>query len=96
MRTIEQGSSKGVLDAPSRAEAERFLSISSHVDALEFCYDCFVRLLEICEALASEIKIEPKAIVITKNEILEATVTNAYGETRRVKRDEATGQLVEY
>lgn len=96
MRAIEQGSSKGVLERPSDEEAKRFLGLPHHLDALEFSYDCFVRLLRISEALAAEIAIEPKVTTITDEEIIEATFTDKDGKTTRVKRDEATGKLVEY
>lgn len=96
MRAIERGSSKGALERPSRMEAERFLSIPVHLDALEFCYDCFIRLLEICEVLGNEVAIEPEVIKITENEILELTLTDGLGNTKRLKREETTGQLVEY
>ena len=96
MRDIEQGSSKGLFERADRAEIIRFLSLPQHRDALEFCYDCFVRLLRLCEALALEIAIEPKLITLTDDDILEATLTDADGKVTRVKRDEKTGKLVEY
>lgn len=96
MRAIEHGSSKGILERPSREEAKRFLGLARHLDALEFCYDCFVRLLQICEATAIETAIEPKVTTITDKDIIEATLTDASGKTTRVKRDDATGKLVEY
>jgi hypothetical protein len=96
MRSIERGSSKGILGRPSKVEAERFLSIPSHLDALEFCHDCFLRLLEMSQMLASVVEVQPKAIILTEKDILEATLTDGHGKTKRVKRDDATGQLVEY
>jgi hypothetical protein len=53
MRAIEAGSSRGIFEPPPRSEAERFLGLPSPSDALDFCYDCFVRLLRICEVLAA-------------------------------------------
>lgn len=96
MREIERGASKGVLERSSQAESIRFMSLPSHVDALEFCYDCFVRLLRICEALATEIGIEPKVTTITDADIIEGTFTDSAGKVTRVKRDEKTGRLIEY
>jgi hypothetical protein len=96
MRAIEKGASKGVLERPSREEAQRFLSLPRHLDALEFCYDCLVRLLRIAEATAIEIAIEPKVMTITDKDIIEATFSDASGKTTRVKRDTATGKLIEY
>lgn len=47
MREIEQGSSKGILEGFPIEEAKRFFGLGDYRDALEFCYDCFVRLLRI-------------------------------------------------
>jgi hypothetical protein len=96
MRLIEQGSSKGILGQTSREESIRFMSLPSHQDALEFCYDCYVNMLRICELLAAEISIEPKVFTITDDDIIEATFTDEHGKIKRMKRDDATGHLVEY
>jgi hypothetical protein len=96
MRAIEQGSSKGILERATREEAIRFLTVPSHRDALEFCYDCFVRLLRMCEALGTEVAIEPVTVTLTDDDILEVTLTDETGKVTRAKRDEKTGKLVEY
>lgn len=96
MRGIEQGSSKGILEKAERDEVIRFLSLPEHRDALEFCYDCFAKLLRMSEALALEIAIEPKTITLTDDDIIEATLTDANGKITRVKRNETTGKLIEY
>ncbi len=95
MRAIERGSSIGVLERPSQEELERFGRLKHYRDALEFCYDCFVRLLRISELLRREAGIEPQPITITDKDILELVVTDETGKVRRAKRDE-TGRLVEY
>jgi len=96
MRELERGSSKGIFEKAEKAEAERFLKVSEHRDALEFSYDCFIRLLEICEQMAKEIGVRPKTLAITDKDIIEATLTNSEGKTTRVRRDQTTGKLVEY
>jgi hypothetical protein len=96
MRGIEQGSSKGVIGPSNHDETIRFLSLPQHRDALEFCYDCFDKLLHLSSVIASEIAIEPKMITLTNDDIIEATVTDENGKITRVKRDEASGKLVEY
>lgn len=96
MRDIEQGSSKGVLEKLPIEEAKRFMGIGEYRDALEFCYDCFVRLLKIAELLHQEVGIAPEVTIITDDDIIELTVTDETGKVVRAKRDEATGRLVEY
>lgn len=96
MRIIEKGSPKGIIERLPREEAERFLQLPVHLDALEFCYDCLVRLLRVSEALQQEIPIEPKPYIITDKEILEAAFTSEDGIVRRFKRDPDTGSLVQY
>jgi hypothetical protein len=95
MRAIERGSSTGVLERPTIEEVERFAGVGHYRDALEFCYDCFERLLRIAELLRQEIGVEPQPITITDKEILEITVTDGAGKVTRAKRAE-TGRLVEY
>jgi hypothetical protein len=95
MEEIERGSPKAIFDEPDRDEAIRFMSLKEHRDALEFCYDCFVRLLRISTALADEIGIEPEVTTITEAEIIEATMTKD-GETRRYKKNKDTDRLEEY
>jgi hypothetical protein len=96
MRDIERGSSLGAFDDLPKTEAERFLSKPIHLDALEFCYDCFERLLRICEALSEEINIDPETHVITEKELIDLHVTDEQGNTRRYRRDGESGPLVEY
>ncbi|MBV9484408.1 hypothetical protein [Bradyrhizobium sp.] len=95
MRAIERGSSIGILERPSKEELERFGGLRHYRDALEFCYDCFVRLLKIGEFLRQETGIEPRPITITDKDILELVVTDETGKVTRAKRDQ-TGRLVEY
>lgn len=95
MRAIEQGSSKGLFEQPSETEARRFIGLPFHLDALEFCFDCFARLLRISEALSGEIGIAPERVTITDDDILEATVTGEDGKTRHFKRDPKTKALGE-
>jgi hypothetical protein len=86
MRAIEQGSSRGVLDRlpfeELEREVERFLNLPRHLDALEFSYDCYERLLRIGEALAEEIGIAPKIITLTDDDLLEATISDEHDERR--------------
>lgn len=96
MREIERGSSKGILRQVTRAEAERFLSKDIHMDALEFSFDCFVRLLQVAQLLASEIGLASRPMTITDADIIEATLTDNAGNVTRVKRDATSGKLVEY
>jgi hypothetical protein len=95
MREIERGSSAGVLERPSVEEVTRFGELGEYRDALEFSYDCFVRLLTISELLRQESGIEPRPVVITDQDILELTVTDATGKVTRARRDQS-GRLVEY
>jgi hypothetical protein len=95
MRSIERGSSIGILERPPIEEVTRFANLGHYRDGLEFCYDCFVRLLKVSELLRAESGIEPRPITITDNEILELSVTDETGKTRRAKRD-PSGRLVEY
>jgi hypothetical protein len=96
MREIEKGSSRGILRAATREAAERFLGKDTHLDALEFSFDCFVRLLRIAELLASDTGLQSRPMVITDDNILEATFTDGTGKVTRIKRDATTGKLVEY
>jgi hypothetical protein len=95
MRAIERGSSKGILERPSQEELERFGRLGNYRDALEFCFDCFVRLLQIIDLIRRESGIEPRQVVITDKEILDLVVTDETGKVTRAKRDD-TGRLVEY
>lgn len=95
MREIEEGSSRGVLEPLPEEEGERFMGLGEYKDALEFCYDCFVRLLRIAENLEREIGIEPQQVTITDADIMEMTITDETGKVTRAKRDES-GRLVEY
>ena len=95
MRAIEQGSSKGVLERLPLEEVKRFVGLPAHQDALEFCYDCFERLLRIAETLDREIGIEPQTLQITDDDIIELTFTDENGKMIRAKRD-ASGRLVDY
>lgn len=96
MREIEKGSSKGLLRRATKAEAERFLSKDAHIDALEFSFDCFVRLLQMAQLLATDVAIPSRPLMITDADIIEATVTDGLGQVTRVKRDATTGKLVEF
>lgn len=95
MRAIERDYSKGSLDNPKREDAESFLKQAEHLDALEFSYDCFVRLLRMAELLASEVGLASRPLTITDEDILDATFTRG-GRVTRVRRDATTGKLVEY
>ena len=95
MREIEQGSSKGILTPAPRSEVERFFNLPEHLDALDFSFDCFVRLLRICELVGDEAGIEPTVTTIKEEEILELRWTDENGVTRYFKRDKTTGKLVE-
>ena len=94
LRSIEQGATAGIIDRPDRAEAERFIGKDDHLDALDFCCECLVRLLTIASGIADGLGIEPKMHMITDADILQAEITDENG-TRRVKRDPTTGKLVE-
>lgn len=94
LRGIEQGATAGILDRVDRAEAERFLGKDEHIDALDFCYECLVRLLTIASGIADGLGIEPKMHTITDADILNVELTDENG-TRWLKRDLATGELVE-
>ena len=62
---------------------------------LEFCYDCFVRLLQISELVRRESGIAPVPLAITENDLLEITITDGTGKkVRHAQRDE-NGRLVE-
>jgi hypothetical protein len=80
MRAIEKGSSKGILEPPTRAEAERFLR-KRDLDALEFLFDCFVRLLRIAKMLADEIGLGLRMMTITDDDIIDAKFTNQAGRS---------------
>jgi hypothetical protein len=95
MRAIEKGSSKGILEPATQTEMERFLRKPDHLDALEFLFDCLVRLLRIAEMLAREIGLEARMTTITDEDIIEATLTDETGKVTRVRRDAATGKLME-
>lgn len=96
MREIERGSSKGILRAGSQEDAKRFLNVPDHLDALEFSFDCYVRLLRVAELLAQETGLPSRHHTITDDDIIEGTFTDADGNITRVKRDGTTGRLVEY
>jgi hypothetical protein len=95
MREIEQGSSKGALERPSHEETLRFFQLPKHLDALEFTFDCFRELLLMCEALASEVQIQPQIMTLTDKDILSGTFTDEHGKTTRFRKN-AEGQLEDY
>lgn len=96
MREIERGSSKGILHRPTHAQTTRFLQKNTHIDALEFSFDCFVRLLRMAELLASEIGLPSRPMALTDDDIIEATITDEDGKITRLKRDPISGKLGEY
>lgn len=92
MREIERGSSKGILVPVTDSEFDRFIQLPRHRDALEFCFDCFERLLRIAELLADEIGFSPRLTTLTEDHILAATLTRD-GEILKFERDKETNQL---
>ncbi len=72
------------------------MKLPVHQDALEFCFDCFVRLLRICEMVADETGIAPQMTTLTDDEILDIKYTDANGVLRKYRKDKETGKLVEY
>ncbi len=95
LRRIEQGDPSGIISKVDQAEASRFIGKDHHLDAMEFCYDCFVRLLSIADSLSHDLRIEPKMVTITDADILEAEFADEQG-SRRLKRHPITGQLDEF
>jgi len=95
MRDIEKGSSQGVFDDVSIEEAERFFNSKSKGDALEFCFDCFIRLLQIGQQLKTELDIEPSIMTLTDKDIRSATYTDEYGNVVQLEKDPKTGKLQE-
>lgn len=67
------------IDNLDNKETERFLSVKDHKDALEFCYDCFERLLTFSYLLSQKIDIKPTPKILTNDEILELTITDGNG-----------------
>ena len=84
----------GILEQLDQNEAERFIGKDEHLDALEFCFDCLVRLLTIASGIANDLGIKPKVQTIADSDILRAEITDENG-TRQWERDRNTGQLVE-
>jgi len=95
MREIERGASKAIFENPDKTEAQRFMSLPTHRDALEFCFDCFVRLLRMAEAFGAEIGIAPEVATLTDDEILNIVITED-GATRRYRKNPDTDRLEEY
>lgn len=95
LRAIEQGASKGTLERPDREEAKEFLKKDNFQDGLEFCYDCFERLLRIGEALGNELGIKPEIVNITDEEIISLKYTDEKGNVIKARKDPATGKLVQ-
>lgn len=96
LREIDRSSSRGVLCDITREEAERFLASPDRTDALEFAFDCLVRLLRMAELLAAETALPSRLRTITDDDIVEATFTDETGKVQRVRRDGTTGKLVGY
>lgn len=96
MREMEHAGSKGVLGPLPPDEAMRFVQKADHLDALEFCFDCFERILRIAEALAKDAALPSGPLRITDDDIQEVTITEIDGSVKRAKRDEFTGNLVEF
>lgn len=92
LKEIEAGKSFGPID--KREEFERFAKLDNHLDAMEFAYDCFVRLLQIAESLGAELGLEPQHIKLTDRDILKATFTDEDGNVVHLERDPTTGELV--
>jgi len=95
LRTIEQGATAGIIDPLDQNEVERFLSKPEHLDALEFCYDCLVRLLQIASGVATQLGIAPKMLTITDADIIKAELRDESGNVRRLERHPTSGKLVE-
>ena len=76
-------------------EAVRFAQLTSHTDALDLCFESLSLLLLISQALESKIALSSEPQVIDAADILELTVTESDGSTKRYRKNE-TGKLQEY
>lgn len=96
MQAIVDGQPMDRLAEKTQNEAKRFLSKVDHLDALEFSFDCYSRLLRIAETLAKDVGLESRAHVVTDDDILDIEFTDENGKIIRMKRDGTTGKLTEY
>jgi hypothetical protein len=92
LKEIEAGRSFGTIR--NRDEFERFAKLETHLDGLEFAYDCFVRLLQISESLSAELGLEPRHLKLTDQDIISATIKDEDGNLIHLGRDPNTGELV--
>jgi len=95
LKDIEKKASKYLLENPAREEAERYLQLQEHTDALEFCFDSFARLLQVAESLESETNLKSSDYIITDKVIIELKVTTEGGMTKHYKRSPESGNLEE-
>lgn len=94
LKRIEKGEPALTLKDRTK-EFHRFAMLEHHIDALEFGYDCLVRLLRIAELLAAAVPLASQPLRLTEANILKIEYTDKDGKRVRLRRDDASGKLVE-
>ncbi|GEM_PF-2634470 len=95
LKEIEFGASGSVFEKMEFEEFKRFATLEKHIDAMDFGYRCFVRLLQTADLLGSELGMTPRHLTITDKDILSAEFRDEDGNRKRLHRDGLTGELVE-
>jgi hypothetical protein len=75
LKEIEKGTAKGFSFRRDLAELKRFGELRAHDDALDFGFDCFVRLLTVARFLSEELGLESRHPVITDSDIVGVDIT---------------------
>jgi hypothetical protein len=78
-----------------KQEAIRFMQLSSHLDVLDLCYECFVILLMISELIEKQIPLKSENVVLTDKDILDLTLHGADGQVKKYKQNK-DGKLEQY
>jgi hypothetical protein len=74
LKEIEEETPKGFAFDAGEEEFTRFSNLENHLDALEFGFDCLVRLLTISFLLSVETKLESRDFEITDEDILDQQI----------------------
>ncbi|MER9490157.1 hypothetical protein NKI50_30140 [Mesorhizobium sp. M0563] len=73
LREIERGTAVGFSFRSNLDELKRFVELRTHDDALDFGFDCFVRLLTMARLLGDELGLESRHFEITDRDIIGTT-----------------------
>jgi hypothetical protein len=94
LMSVEKGGNLNIA-GDLNTEAIRFMTASTHVDALDFCHDSLILLLRIAQAIEASSGIPSEFQKLEEKDIIEIEVRDTDGTVRRMRRNEL-GKLEEY